>query len=205
MIDSIKSAWDGFLEKLSSSFQEQQEREWFIRLKERYESLPPTSQLLVKFLGAMVMIMALLWVPVTDLMDASDLNTNFSERREALKDLLKIEREYASVPFVPSPAPPAAMRAIFDQKIGLIGIKPEQIKEVQESMERGTANAERRGVSLTFTHVTVKQALDLAYELEQADKSLRLTDFQLDAEQADPHFYQLRIKLINFSPKMGRG
>jgi hypothetical protein len=51
----------------------------------------------------------------------------------------------------------------------------------------------------------VKQALDLAYELEQADKSLRLTDFQLDAEQADPHFYQLRIKLINFSPKMGRG
>ncbi len=204
-MEALKRIWDGLIEKLKASLQEQQEREWYIRLRERYDSLPGRYQKLLQLAGLFFALIALLWVPLTTLEEAYDLNTAFEERRGALKDLLKIEREYSSVPFVPSPPPPIAMKAQFDQRLAVVGVKPEQLKEFMETQERGTANADRKGAAVLLNHVTIKQALDLAYEFEQSDKSLRLADFELTAEKQDPHFYTLRLKLINFIPKAGRG
>ncbi len=201
MKETISNLFDSLKEKLKAVLQEQQESEWFIRVKEKYEELTPTMQKIVRYAGMALVVTIVLWIPVTNLMDASDVNSQFEQRRLALKELLKIERDYSSVPAMPNPPAPFSLKPQLDQKIIGQGLKPEQIKDVQEVSGKDTKTVEQKGISYNLTHVTVRQAIDIAYELEQTDKSFKLSEFQLDAQQEDPHFYDLRLKIINYSIK----
>ncbi len=201
MKDTIVGLYESLKERLKNSLQEQQESELYIRLKERYDNLSRLGQRLVIAGVSIILLLLVLWIPLSSMMDATDLSANFEQRRQALKDLLKIQRDYSSVPAAPAPPPPYAQKGNLDQRILAKGVKIEQITESSDASGGGPANVDQHGIHYTIGHVTIRQALDISYDLEQADKSFKLSDFELAAEPTDPHYYTLKVKIINFAPK----
>jgi hypothetical protein len=201
MKDNLLSLYENLKERLKTLIAEQQETELYIRLKEKYESFPYNIQKLIKYTSAVLAVLLVMWWPMSIFFDSSDFNTQFDERRQALKDILRLQRDFATVPAPPLAPPPMSMKAALDQKAISHGVPIEQIKETIELNGNGPANVEQKGVQYTLNHVTIRQAIDIAYDFEQTDKSFRLSDFEVLAEQQDPHFYNMKLKIINFSPK----
>ena len=77
MKESLQALIDSLKERLKNIAQEQQESELFIRLKEKYDSLSTLGQRLVKALALIFTLFIILWLPLSNLMDASDINSNF--------------------------------------------------------------------------------------------------------------------------------
>jgi type II secretory pathway component PulM len=202
MKDSFLNLYENLKERLKGALQAQQESELYLRLKEKYESLPYTGQKAIKFSGLALILILILWLPFSFFTDSMDLNSHFEERRQSLKDILKLQRDFAAVPAPPVAPAPMSLKGALDQKIISHGVTQEQIKEVVEDNGGGPSNVEQKGIGYTIQHVTIRQALDIAYELEQTDKSFHLSNFEVMAEQQDPHFYSLKLKIINFSPKI---
>ncbi len=200
-MEFLKNILESFLERLKTSWAEQQESPWFIALKERFEELPPLSQKLVMWTGFLFVATLILYWPATTMMDASEMADRFEEKRYALKDLLHITRDVAAAPTVLTPGPPSSLKAIFDQKIAAASVKPEQVKSSGEIPTSDIMGAEQRGYFYQIHKLTIKQAVSLAFELEHADFSLKLSGFELIAQNTDPHFYDVNYKIVNFAPK----
>jgi hypothetical protein len=201
-MDSIKGLLENLKERIKAAWSEQQESELFISTKEKFEALPAVAQrgILVGILFFVILLV--LWWPLSNFLDSTDFNSKFDERRQTLKELLKIERDLASQPAVPPPPSPASMKAQFDSKIVGNGVKPEQIKDQGELPPQNVSGANQQGYQYRIAHLTVRQAMDLGYDLEHTDPSFKLAGIELNAEPQDPHFYVVGLQIVNFSPKV---
>jgi len=201
-MDALKNFFESLKEKLKAAWAEQQESELFISTKEKFEALPVAAQKAITVSGLFFLILLILWWPLSNFLDSMDFNGKFDDRRQTLKELLKIERDLASQPNMPMPPAPSSMKVQFDQKITGAGVKPEQVKEQSEMPQQNVGGAEQRGFQYRITHLTVRQALDLSYELEHTDPSFKVAGLELAAEPQDPHFYVVGIKIVSFAPKV---
>jgi hypothetical protein len=201
-MDALKSLLDNLKEKLKAGWAEQQESELYISTKEKFEALPTVAQRAIIAGIAFLAVLVVLWWPLSNFIDSVDFNSKFDERRQTLKELLRIERDIANNPNVPVPPAPSSMKGQFDSKIAGAGIKPDQIKDQSEMAPQMVAGANQQGFQYRIAHLTVRQALDLSYELEHTDPNFKLAGLELLAEPKDPHFYELGIKIVSFAPKI---
>lgn len=201
-MDAFKNFFDNLKERLKTAWEEQQESPTFIAIKERYEELPPLAQKGVLWGLVAFGLILLFWWPVSDLTDSWNSSSQFEERRGHLKELLHIERDIAASPALPLAPPPPALKSQFDQKIAAAGVKPEQVKEASE-VNPAYRGVESRGFRYRIDRVTIRQGLDIAYEIEHTDPSLKLLDLEFSANATDPHFYEVAFNVVNFSPKSG--
>src|SRR5271166_1391209 len=105
-MDSIKNLIENLKERIKAAWAEQQESELFISTKEKFEALPAVAQrgILVGILFFLILLV--LWWPLSNFLDSTDFNGKFDERRQTLKELLRIERDLASQPSMPTPPSP---------------------------------------------------------------------------------------------------
>jgi hypothetical protein len=201
-MDSVKALLENLKERIKAAWAEQQESELFISTKEKFEALPAAAQrgILVGIL--FLLILLVLWWPLSNFLDSTDFNSKFDERRQTLKELLRIERDISSQPQLPAPPTPGSMKAQFDLKMASNGIKPEQIKDQGELPSQNVGGANQQGYQYRITHLTIRQAMDLGYDLEHVDPSFKLAGIELSAEPQDPHFYIVGIQVVNFAPKI---
>jgi hypothetical protein len=91
----------------------------------------------------------------------------------------------------------------MDQKLAGAGVKPEQIKvDGADLPVDNVSGAEEHGIEFRLDHITIRQALDLGYELEHTDPSLHLGSVEFTADATDPHYYAVGFKIVNFAPKV---
>jgi hypothetical protein len=201
-MDSLKSLLENLKERLKTAWAEQQETELYISTKEKFEALPAITQKLIISGIGLLFVLLFLWWPVSNFIDSMDFNSRFNEQRQVLKELFRIDRDMASGPNVPMPPSPLSLKDKFDGKIAASGIKPDQIKDQSEMPAQNIAGADQKGFQYHIAHLTIRQAIDLSYQLEQTDPSLKLGGLELIAEPQDPHFYEVGIKLVTFAPKV---
>lgn len=181
---------------------DQQESALFISIRERYEELPPIIQRAVLWSGGGIVMLMLLWWPMSNLMESSDVSTRFEEKRGALKELFKLSRDIQSAPDVPIAPRPMSIKAQFDQEVANAGVKPDQVKEAVEIPTSSLGSVEKVGILYRIGRITIKQAVDLGYNLQKLASGLHLAAFNLTADKADPHFYEVVFKIISYTPKM---
>jgi hypothetical protein len=201
-METLKAQLEALKEKIKAAWAETQERAWFIALKERYQELPPAGQTGILYGVAALVLMALIFVPISNLMDASDQNDRFDERRQVLKELLRLQRDIAAAPNVIIAPPPSAEKVQLDGKLSAAGVKPEQIKASNDMPAHIVSGTEQHGLEYRVEHLTVRQAVDIAYELEHTDPGFKLQALDLAADMKDPHFYNVDFKVVSFAPKV---
>jgi hypothetical protein len=90
-------------------------------------------------------------------------------------------------------------------KLAELGIKPEQIKSASELTDSPFPSVQAKGIDYNIDHITIRQAVNLSFELERNMGGLKISTFDLMATPQDPHFYNLRLKALNFAPKVAAG
>jgi len=201
-VDAIKNLIENLKERVKAAWAEQQESELFISTKEKFDALPPIAQRSILFGLLFVVVLLILWWPLSNFLDSTDFNSKFDERRQTLKELLRIERDFSSQPSVPAPPSPASMKTQFEQKLVGNGVKTSQIKDQGTLPPQNVAGANQQGYQYRLSHLTVRQATDLSYDLEHVDPSFKIAGIELIAETQDPHFYEVGIKIVNFTAKV---
>jgi hypothetical protein len=201
-VDALKNLLENLKERIKVAWAEQQETELYISTKEKFEALPIITQKLIIAGAGLLLVLLFLWWPVSNLIDSMDFNGQFNEQRQVLKELFRIDRDMSSGPNVPTPPTPVSLKSTFDSKIAASGIKSDQIKDQSEMPPQNVGGADQKGYQYHIAHLTIRQAIDLSYELEHADPSLKLGGLELIAEAQDPHFYEVGIKLVTFAPKV---
>jgi hypothetical protein len=201
-VDAIRSLIENLKERIKAAWAEQQESEFFISTKEKFEALPVAAQrgILVGILFFLVLLV--LWWPLSNFLDSTDFNGKFEESRQTLKELLRIERDLASQPTIPTPPSPSSMKAQFDLKIAGSGVKTDQIKDQGDLPPQNVSGANQQGYQYHIAHLTIRQAMNISYDLEHTDPSFKLAAIELAAEKEDHHFYEVGIKIVNFAPKV---
>jgi hypothetical protein len=201
-MDNIKATLEQLMESLKAAWVAQMESPWVISLREKFDELPPIGQKALLYGTGIILSLLILSWPLSDVMTSWDLSSQFEERRQTLKDLYKVQQEIAQAPLVPVPAPPIGSKPMMDQKLMAVGIKAEQIRTVTETPPTMQFGAEMRGVSYTIERITIRQAIDVAYELEHMDPSYKLQGFSVKAHPSDPHFFNTTISISNYAPKL---
>lgn len=200
-MNAIKNLIENIKERIKAAWAEQQESELFVSTKEKFEALPVPAQKAITLSALFFLILLILWWPLSNFLDSVDFNSKFEDRRQTLKELLRIERDLASQPNMPMPPAPSSMKAQFDQKITGAGVKTGQVVDQSEMPPQSINGAQQRGFQYHINHLTIRQALDLSYELEHTDPSFKLAGLELIAEPQDPHFYGVSIRVVSFAPK----
>jgi hypothetical protein len=200
-MDAIKNLIENLKERIKTAWSEQQESEIYLKTKEKYDELPPLVQKGIMGGISLLFLLLIFWWPLSNFFDSSDFNSKFDDERQTLKELIRIERE-TTVGSLTNPPSPSSLKTQFDSKIANAGIKTDQVKDQSEMPMQLVGLAEQHGFQYRITHITIRQAVDLGYELEHVDPSLHIGGLEVTAEPQDPHFYDVGIKIVNFAPKI---
>jgi hypothetical protein len=201
MMESLKNLFDNLKEKFKAAWAEQMESEVVIRLRERFDELPSLGQKAILTLSVLFGALILLWWPLSNLMDANDFNSKFDDHRELLKELQQVQRDIVSGPNPPFSTAPVNLKGQFDQKLSAGGVKPDQIKESVATPTRSVSGVDERGYVYQIQKLTIRQAVDLGYELEHSDPNLKLLDLKIVNNNPDPHYYDVTFKLVSYAAK----
>jgi hypothetical protein len=201
-MDALKNLIANLQERFKTALAEGQESPSIVALRERFEELPPNQQKGIMAAAILFALIGIFFLPISNMMDSSDLTEQFNERRSELKELLKIQSESAAAPSVPAAREAAGLKALIDLSLGGQGIKPEQIRVSKDAGSSGQSNLESHGMEYSIEKVTIRQAFQLIHDIESKASESKVTDLQLTALQPDPHFYTLHFKAYSFGPKL---
>lgn len=202
MMDQIRGFIDQLKERLQQFAQEQQESQWFISLKEKYEELPPTGQTIAKLGTLFFILVFLLILPLMNLMESMDLASRFDRQRKAIKDLLAVQREAANAPVIASPPPITSLKSQFDNVIAQSGIEGGQILESNTTNPSNFPAVKESGLIYKLQRITVKQIYDLVFAFESSSPSVKVINLMIDALEEDPHYYTATFNIVSFAPNI---
>jgi len=198
MKEQLTNLWATIKDKLTQAIQEQAESPTTVRIREWYESLAPSAQKAVKIGVLLLGLIIVFAYPISNYLDSSSATDQFVEKRQTIKDLLKIARDLQNAPQIPPTPSSSGLHDTLLQATRGSGIKDEQIKQTTDvSTPRG--KIKETGLEVSVEKISLKQALDLSYGLETAGSATKLTILELKAEQADPHYYDAHLKLVGYS------
>jgi hypothetical protein len=195
--------FDDLKEKLLSIYHKVwdkiQESATYIQLRDRYESLPPLQQKFV-LIGVGVLIGAIiLSIPYGNLSKSGEHVTEFEEKRQLIRDLLKVSREASDVPNIP-PAPNMdSLKASIESEIQNAHLVPEQIGGVAPLTEVSPlvpANLTQGGYQVTLSKLNLNQIINIGYQLQSISSSVKLKDIMVSANGEDPRYFDIVYKLI---------
>src|SRR5271154_3840163 len=102
-MNQLKNLIENLKEKIKAAWAEQQESELFISTKEKFEALPAPAQRAIVVGVLFFLVLLILWWPLSNFLDSVDFNGKFDDRRQTLKELIRIEKDLASQPSMAVP------------------------------------------------------------------------------------------------------
>lgn len=195
-------AFEDLRERFSSEFKNQweqfQESSLYILVKEKYENLtPPMQKLALAGVGLFISYL-LLSLPLSYYWTSQDYITEFENKRQLIRDLLKVSREASEAPDLPVPPEVNALKSQVDNQIQNARLLPEQIKGTEVSSERVGLIPENllQGVlKVSLAHLNLRQIVDLGYQFQSISPSVKMTDLQMQANQKNPKYFDVVYKL----------
>lgn len=195
-------AFEELRERLSSEFKNQweqfQESTLYIQARDRYENLTPPKQKAV-LIGAVLFVgYMILSVPLSYFSTSSEYLAEFQDKRQLVRDLLKVSREVQDIPDIPVPPDVGALKSQIDSQIQAAQLLPEQIKGTEISSERIDiipGSLIQGMVKVTLSQLNLRQIVDLGYQFQAISPSVKMTDLQMEANQKDPRYYDVIYRL----------
>jgi len=190
---------DRFAEDLKKTLERLQENSLYIQIKDRYENLTPPMQKLSLVATGFVILFVLISTPMTYLSNSSDAVVEFEERRETIRELLKVSRESQDVPNIPVPPELNFIQSTAESQLQNARLLPEQIKSVQmlsESSELLPSNLISGGLMVSLAKLNLRQVIELGYQLQSISTSIKLKDLKMIATPNSSGYFDVEYKLF---------
>lgn len=197
------AAFEDLKERLSSDLKlrwdQLQETSLFIRVKERYENLTPAMQKVTVAGIALLFLYLVFAIPMDFYTASSESVTAFEDKRQLIRDLLKVSRESQDVPDLPVPPDLGSLRSQIENVVSAARLMPEQIKGTENSAEPVKlipGNLNQGAVTVSLAQLNLRQIIDLGYAFQGISSSIKMTDLKMEANTKDPRYFDVIYKLV---------
>lgn len=175
-----------------------QDSSLFINAKEKYENLTPNMQKVTLAGVAVIATYLVVSVPWDYFSASSDSVEIFEERRQLIRDMMKVSRDAQDAPNIPIPPDMNSLKAQVDSQIQIARLLPEQIRSTEIASERVQLipGALVQGVlNISLLQLNLRQVIDLGFQFQSISPSVKMTDLQMVASEKDPRYYDVTYKL----------
>ncbi len=176
-----------------------QESSIYVQLNDSYQSWPASTQKLASWASASVLILIVLFYPMSMLLDSRNSLSSFEEKRGLIRELFKTYRESSARP--PLSVPPAneSLRASINTILSTADLTPEQNKGLSEGAIEDSKIIPKSLVQhileVRLSKLNIKQIVDIGTSLVGISDSVKMKDIAITAHAADIRYFDVIYKL----------
>lgn len=195
-LDDIK---DRLLSTLTQLWEKIQESSIYTQLRDRYENLTPQGQKLTLASLIIFVLLIILSIPFSSLTNSSNYVTEFEDKRNIIRELLKVTRDASDVPQLSIAPTPDRLRIQIDEMLRARDLLPEQIQNVAIATADSDLipkNLSQGGIQIQLGQLNLNQLLEITHSIQSINASVKLKDLTVRASANDPHYFDVTMKLI---------
>ncbi len=195
--------FDDLKERVSSQtgalWEQFQESSFFQQGRDKYENLSPVMQKLVLFGAVAAFVVALSSFPAGFFSSSNDSVANFEEKRNLVRDLLKVSRDANDSPDIPVPPDMMSLKTRIETNLQQAQLLPEQNRGVQLVTENSSIVPAAMALGMlqvSLAQLNLRQVIDLGYQIQSISPSVKILDMEMTANLQKPKYFDVVFKLM---------
>lgn len=185
--------------ELKNQWEQFQGSSVYIQVKEKYENLTPVMQKLSVAAVVLILLYAIFSFPLGSFSSSTDSVAHFEETRSLIRDMLKATRESQESPDIATPPDNDFIQNRIQSELNSSHLTPEQIKGTTAITENSSlipGNLVGGMFRVSLGKLNLRQVVDIGYQLQAINPSVKLADLIMIANAQDPRYYDVNYKLI---------
>jgi hypothetical protein len=207
-MDKLKEIIDQLKDALSARWDQIQETDSYISLREKYDNLPQAGQKLVVFSAFALAFLIVFSVPYGWFSTSQDSVVEFEDTKETISDLLDVSQGIKNIPPQGLGLSSSDLKLRTDKILSEKGLGKDQIASVNETQFTNPQGSNlippqisATGVESNLKKLTLKQIVDIGYEFEKISPLVKILNLEINATPEDPHYYNVQFRVSSFSVK----
>lgn len=168
------------------------------QLKDRFDGLSPSMQKMTVLAGVVLAFLIALSLPWGWYGESHTAMEGFDERRNVIRELLKVSREAAEVPDIPTAPPIESLKADVQNRAKQANLLDEQIKSIETVAAAGglvPSDKSAGGLVVTLWKLNLRQLVDVGGQLSRLNPSVKMTGVEIAANKEDAHYFDVIYRL----------
>ena len=172
----------------------------FQSLKEKFDDLPSNQQKIVIILLVVVVSFFLFSFPYENWSASSTAISEFEDRRQLIRDLLKVTKETSELPSFP-PAPELGqIKTDIEMRLQQFQLVSEQIVGINVEMPSNSslipASRQEGGIKVILKKLNLRQVVDITSQLQSMESSIKLKNLSLDSNLQDARYLNAVLDFV---------
>jgi hypothetical protein len=198
-LDDLK---DNLKSQLGSYWSRFEESSFYNQMKDRFENLSPARQKLTLMGVGAFLALVIIYIPYSYYSSASGYVSEFEDKRNLIRELLKVTRESSEVPDLPVAPPAEMMKGTIENQLRMANLLPEQMKGIEViTAETGLVpkNLLESGLKVNLAKLNLRQIIDIGYNIQNISPSVKMSDVNISANGEDPKYFDVEFKLVSLA------
>jgi len=207
-MDKLKELIDQIKDTLSARWDQFQETDTYISLREKYDNLPPAGQKLSVFAAFVFTFLIVFSIPYGWFSNSQGSVSEFEDTKNTISDLLEVSQGIKNIPPQGLGLSSSDLKMRADKILSEKGLGKDQIMSVNETQFTNPQGSNlippqinAIGVETNLKKLTLKQIVDIGYEFERISPVVKILNMEMTATAEDPHYYDVQFRVSSFSVK----
>ncbi len=207
-MNKLKEIWDQIHDIVMVRWEQFQETDTYISLKDRYDNLSPRNQKLTILATFTFLFLVILSVPYSWFSESQDSVIQFEETKDTIQNLLQVSQEIKSIPSNEQSITSDDVKVRVEKILGEKGITKEQIVSLVQGQfvnPQGSsllpAQILANGIDVNLHKLNIRQVVDIGYEFDHISPLVKTLSLNVQATKDDPHYYDVNYRVSTFSVK----
>jgi len=203
-MNNLEDLLDRIKESMAQLWSRVEENSTYNTVRENFETLPSSTQKLLKAGGILLLLVGLFAIPISNILGASSYVSEFDQKRELVEDLIKASADQQKG----SPLPPGlnsqALQSRVQSKVTSMRLMESQGPTITPLGDKAAGNlapkaVTQTGVAVDFQGLNLSQVLDVGARLEALDASVKMMGMKVQPSQKFKNYYDATFQLVSFS------
>jgi hypothetical protein len=186
--EKIKESWTGFTDSI-------EEQVWYQELKQKWEELDPQSRFYAKAASVGGTLLCIVVVVISSMWGVYKLKRDFAEKSDLLSTMQAANDELRRLKDANASAVSTAVgenagpwSPYLESVAAAAGLDRSTLEIGAEKPGNNTDSSKEALLDVTLKHVSIKQVVRLAFQLENGARPMKLRNLSIDT-QSDPTGY----------------
>ncbi len=204
-MDKLKELFDQIKDTVSARWEQFQETDTYISLREKYDNLSPRGQSAVVFVSFAFAFLIVFSIPYGFFSSSQQTIAEFEDTKETINDLLEVSQEVKNIPALTASTTSADLKLRVDRILAERGLGREQITSVTETQFTNPEGSKlipsqiiASGVEANLKQLTIKQVVDIGHDIERISPLVKILNLEMRATPEDVHYYDVQFRVSSF-------
>ncbi len=180
------------------SWEKFKETEIYQKLSDRYQTLSPSGQKIVKFLSVFLVILIVAFIPLSQLTVSKEMVAQFEQQRQLIRDMFKTYRESSSNTLLTQPPSSDMLMGSVNSLLQSEQLIPEQIQGVALGSSEGRLipqNLLSEVIDVRLAKLNLRQVVDIGTKLSNISQAVKVKDILMHANNELAGYFDVTYKL----------